>query len=347
MRYLGMPARSHTDWLEIINQSSHVQAGTDYYNQGELFDLLETQIAQLLGQPQAMFFNKGTTCQLALLKTLCEQRNNPHVALHPQSHIAFDESDAYIHLMGLQGLLIGATDQALLPKDLQTLNTTPAVLVIELPLRRAGFKLAPWSTLLALRQWCDQHRVHMHMDGARLWESACYYQRSLPEITRLFDSVYVSLYKGIGAMSGALLTGPPALLADCQVWRDRLGSNMYTTFPALITALEGLKNNLPKIPDWVKRAHQLAKLLNQLPGLQASSPQTNGFQIHLNGHSGLINKHLETLSQKHQLRLCQPFAPTLDEHTHFTEIQVGLGSEDITDTEIIDFFTQLINHKLR
>lgn len=45
----------------------------------------------------------------------------------------------------------------------------------------------------------------------RLWEAAPYYAAtagvSIPDITRLFSSVYVSWYKGMGSISGATLCG--------------------------------------------------------------------------------------------------------------------------------------------
>src|ERR1035437_1449729 len=46
----------------------------------------------------------------------------------------------------------------------------------------------------------------MPTDCTRLWESASYYaktqQKSLAEVAGLFDSVYVSFYKGLGAIAG-------------------------------------------------------------------------------------------------------------------------------------------------
>ena len=45
------------------------------------------------------------------------------------------------------------------------------------------------------------------MDGARLWQCAPFYQRTLAEIADLFDTVYVSFYKDLGAPAGAALKG--------------------------------------------------------------------------------------------------------------------------------------------
>lgn len=44
--------------------------------------------------------------------------------------------------------------------------------------------------------------VAKHVDGARLWEAQPYYGRPHAEIAALFDTVYVSLYKGLEGMAG-------------------------------------------------------------------------------------------------------------------------------------------------
>ncbi|MBK6600293.1 MAG: hypothetical protein IPG28_01725 [Betaproteobacteria bacterium] len=50
--------------------------------------------------------------------------------------------------------------------------------------------------------------IHLHLDGARLWEAReAYAPRTHAEIAALFDSVYVSFYKGVGALAGAMLLG--------------------------------------------------------------------------------------------------------------------------------------------
>ena len=338
-----MQQHDHAYWLKLMQQSQWLTAGMDTYNQGPLIDELETQVAALLGKPSALVFNKGTTCQLAALKTVCLQQDNPVVGLHPRSHIAEDEDDAYIHLTGLKPVFIGSAEAPFNAQALQHLDIKPAVLTVELPLRRVGFRLTPWDDLLAMRQWCDQHQVHLHLDGARIWESSSYYQKSLPDIAALFDSVYVSLYKGIGGLSGALLLGETGFLEATRVWRNRLGSQPWSQFPALITALEGLQSNLPNIPNWVTRAKALAQALGQLEGLTVDVPHTNAFQVRLTGDATVINQKLLYLQDQLQLVVCKPFTPVNDSDWLFTEVQVGKEAARITNQEVVDFFSRLIN----
>ena len=340
-----MHKQSHDHWLKLMSDSKYCHFESDTYNEGPLVDELETRVAALLGKPDAMFFNRGTTCQMAALKVHCDNQNNPKVMLHPQSHIAQDEQDAFQALMGLEGVFIGNPDQPLTLEDVQASDEQVAVLVIELPLRRAGFKLAQWQDLLELRKWCDEHQVIMHMDGARLWESAHHYGHAWAGISRLFDSVYVSMYKGIGALTGALLAGKNDFLEQCQVWRDRLGSNMWSAFPALITALHGLDHNLNQINQWVIRAKDIATALQRVDGLIIEKPQTNGFQIRIKADLYPTNNKLKSLTNQLGINPCKPFAKVVDSNLLFTEIQVGACHNDIKTFELVEFFQALVNSK--
>ena len=82
-----------------------------------------------------------------------------------------------------------------------------ASLLLELPQRDLGGQLPTWDELVAQTAWAHEHGAAAHMDGARLWESAPFYGRSYAEISGLFDSIYVSFYKGIGALAGSALAG--------------------------------------------------------------------------------------------------------------------------------------------
>ena len=72
-------------------------------------------------------------------------------------------------------------------------------------------------------------------DGARLWEASPFYAASagiaIPEICALFDTVYVSWYKGMGALSGASLAGSNAFIEACKPWLRRMGGNLFTVMP--------------------------------------------------------------------------------------------------------------------
>jgi hypothetical protein len=110
------------------------------------------------------------------------------------------------------------------------------VVVVELPLRRAGFRLPDWDELVAISAWCRAHGVKLHFDGARLWESAPHYGRSLAEICALADSVYVSFYRAWAAWQATIANRPRRTSSPRSPWKTRLAGNVYTLYPMVLSA---------------------------------------------------------------------------------------------------------------
>ncbi len=81
-----------------------------------------------------------------------------------------------------------------------------------------------WNELREIAAIAQARGVKLHMDGARLWEAReAYAPHSFADVCAHFDSVYVSFYKGIGALAGAMLLGPEDFIAEARVWRRRHG----------------------------------------------------------------------------------------------------------------------------
>lgn len=343
MRRLGMPIYSQKDWLNQLQRSNYIDGPVDVYNQHGRVQELEKRVADLLQKPASLFFPKGTIAQLCALKVSAQQKNNNNVVMHSMSHMVLDEDDAYETIMGLRGISIGRCDSYFGIDDINKIEAQFATVAIEIPIRRAGFKLTPWDQLEAMSKWCTQEQIHFHMDGARLWESVHAYQKSLGDISALFDSVYVSMYKGIGAIGGAVLAGEADFIESCKVWRNRLGGNCYTSFPMVIGALDGLDNRLQQISEFVHRAHAIAKLLEQFDELAVNTPQTNAFFVFVEGDINALTMKAKQLNQKMGLTLFAGFNAFPNTKKHMIEIQVGAGHNQISDQEIVDYFTSLFD----
>ena len=102
--------------------------------------------------------------------------------------------------------------------------------------------------------WARERGAATHLDGARLWESAAGYGRTPAEVAAGFDSVYVSFYKGIGALPGCCLAGDGELVAQVREWRKRMGGTLYGMWPAAASARTLLAQRLPLMPSYFERA---------------------------------------------------------------------------------------------
>jgi hypothetical protein len=120
--------------------------------------------------------------------------------------------------------------------------------LLEAPHREIGGKCTPIDELRDISNYLRLRGVHFHMDGARLWEASAHYCNeaegglSIKEFCALFDSAYVSFYKGLGALTGAMLLGSKEFIGGARVWSRRFGGNLYCQLPYVISCRDGFRN---------------------------------------------------------------------------------------------------------
>ncbi|MFF9869199.1 threonine aldolase family protein [Streptomyces sp. NPDC013953] len=246
----------------------------DMYGDG-VVEALERRVAGLLGFPAAAFFPSGTMAQQVALRCWAGRTGNPLVALHPQAHPVQHERDALSVVSGLR--TVHATQAPRLPTadEVRGLDEPFGTLMLELPLREAGFVLPSWEELVDVVDAARERDAVVHVDGARLWECAPWFGRELSEIAGLADSVYVSFYKSLGGLSGAALAGPEELVEEARAWRHRYGGQVFQQFPAALAALLGLERELPRLPSYAAHARVVAAALRD--GLAETAPW---FRVH-------------------------------------------------------------------
>jgi threonine aldolase len=253
---------------------------------------LEERVAGLLGMEAAAFFPTGTMAQQVALRCWAERTGNPLVAMHPQAHPEVHERHAYAQLSGLRS--VWPTREPRLPsaEEVADCDEPFGTLMLELPLRDAGFVLPGWEELTATVEAARERDAVVHFDGARLWETAPHFGRTLPEIAELADSVYVSFYKTLGGVSGAALAGPAEFVAQAKAWRHRYGGQLWQQWPAALSALMGLDRELPRLDSYVAHAKVVARALAAVPGsrVHPGVPQTHQFQYWLPYAADVLNE---------------------------------------------------------
>ncbi|MGW6851464.1 threonine aldolase family protein [Streptomyces virginiae] len=265
-----------------------VDGPADVYGDG-VVTALEGKVAELLGTEDAAFFPSGTMAQQIALRCWAGRTGNPVVALHPMSHPERWEGEALSAVSGLR--VTHPTTEARQPtaEEVEALREPFGTLMVELPLREAGFLLPTWEELEALTAAARERDAVVHFDGARLWESTVHFGRTLPEIAGLADSVYVSFYKSLGGLSGAALAGPRSFVEETRVWRHRYGGQIFRQFPQALAALAGLERELPRLPSYVTQARTVAGALRSAfadsgvpwARIHPEEPHTHQFQVWL------------------------------------------------------------------
>jgi len=255
----------------------------DVYGEGALIQDFERKVAATLGFEAAVFCISGTMAQVTALRLAALDRGKAPVALHPTSHIFVHEKSNHQLLGHFDALQTGDRQRPWSAADITTIPDRLSAVGLEIPMREIGGQLSPWDELQAIKAHCRAQDIHLHMDGARLWEAAAGYGRSVAEIAAGFDSVYVSLYKGIGGLGGAMLAGSRAFVDRAAAWFARQGGKLVHQSPYVIAAAMQFQQRLAAMPDYFRRTELLYDALRDHPVLKVNParPQANMLHVHL------------------------------------------------------------------
>jgi threonine aldolase len=257
----------------------------DYYGIGGAVTELEREVASLLGKEAALFFPTGTMAQQIVLRVHADHRSSRSVAFHPACHMETNEERGYERLHGLFGVPVGPRDEPLSSTSLASVHEPIAALLIELPQRALGGTLPSWQQLTSQVAWARDRGAAVHLDGARLWDAGPYYKtkhrRSLNDIAALFDTVYVSFYKGLGGIAGCCVAADADVIEELSVWRTRHGGRAFGLWPYAASALSALRMRLPRMPSYYRHALAIADAVRDVPGVEVLPDPVQSPMMHL------------------------------------------------------------------
>ena len=243
----GVP-RSAADWVahlqQLVERTPDVR--DSYLHEGAVH-ALEQKFAALLGKQEAVFLPTGTLANNLAVRVLCDE--NRHALVQHESHLYLDESNAASTLNGLHLVPLakgrasptleeikGAIDEA----ENGPYPLSVGAISLESPVRRADGAMVPYETAAAIAKLARSKKIGMHLDGARILLATGLPGFDLKAYSALFDTVYVSLYKYLGAPFGAILAGEKAAIEKVRDLRHIFGSTIYQGWVAALPALDTL-----------------------------------------------------------------------------------------------------------
>jgi threonine aldolase len=344
-RFLGGDgARTPSTMLAAIAELPPGDVVADSYGDGGTVAVLEHEVRTLLGKAAGVFMPSGTMAQQIALRIHAERRHREVVAFHPTCHLELHEDKAYQRLHGLVGRTVGDARELLTLEDLRAIKEPLAALLIELPQREIGGRLPAWDDLVAQTAWASDQGAAVHLDGARLWESAPFYERPLAEIAGLFDTLYVSFYKGLGGLSGSMLLGEEDVIAEARLWRHRHGGTLFALWPYAASALAGLRLRLPRMPVYAERARAIAAALDGIEGIDIvpNPPQTPMMHLHLRTTPGTALAGIRRLATEQRLWTWPGTWTTDTPGIRVVELTVGEATLELTPDEVAAAVRELL-----
>lgn len=320
----------------------------DYYGVGGAVSELEAEVATVLGKPAALFLPSGTMAQQATLRVHADRRMTRTIAFHPACHLESHEERAYERLHGLFGVPVGPRTEPLTAASLAQVHEPVAALVVELPQRDLGGTLPDWDELCAQVEWARSRGAAAHLDGARLWEASPFYEKrsskSIRDVAGLFDTVYVSFYKGLGAIAGCCVAGDTDVIDELSVWRTRHGGRVFMMWPYAASALSALRSQLPAMPARYRHAVAIARGLKGSDRIEVVPREVRSPIMHLRCETTIESfyKRAAAIARTDGIwTFARPFVSEGPRLQRF-EFQVGSATMSFSPTEVRDVLERMV-----
>lgn len=319
---------------------------SDLYGKGKIIEDFQKKMADYLGKESAIFFPSGTMAQQIALRIWCDRKEIKKVAYHPLCHLEIHEEDGLKELHNIEPILLADKNRVIQLDDVVSIEEELSCLLLELPQREIGGQLPDYKVLESISEYCREKGIKLHLDGARLYEILPYYEKSAVEICSLFDSVYVSFYKGIGGIAGAVLAGDKDFTEESKIWKRRHGGDLISLYPYIVSADYYFNEREKKMKQYFEDAKELAALYNNCNGVTTLpiEPVSNMFHVHINVAKENLEPLLVDIYEETGIGLTSYLREVTEESCYF-EVSIGDRYREIPKAEIKNVF-QLLNEKL-
>lgn len=333
----------------LMESLEHIEPSrrTDIYGTGSIINDFEKELAELLGKESAVFFPSGTMAQQIAMRLWSDAAGLKKVAYHPLCHLEIHEQDGLKVLHQLEPVLLGNRDRLLTKEDLKALKEPVACVLIELPQREIGGQLPSWEELLEIVAFCKYKGIKLHLDGARLFEVLPYYNKSAADICALFDSVYVSFYKGIGGIAGAILAGEADFVQQSKVWKRRHGGDLISLYPYILSAKHFMNKRMGKMKEYWTYAQDIAARLNSIDGIQTipAVPVCNMFHVSFQKSKEEVEEIFGHIIEQYGIAIVTSLRETSTSSCH-TEMSFGDSFESIPE-DVLDAAFALLEKEFK
>ena len=320
-------------------------SGVDRYGAAGAVAALEDEMRSVLGKPAAIFMPSGTMAQQIALRIHAERRGLRAIAFHPTCHLVLHEEMAFERLHGLVGVPVGDARELMTLDGLRGIREPLAAVLFELPQREIGGRLPEWSDLEEQVAFARAQGAAVHLDGARLWECTPYYGRTAAEIAALFDSVYVSLYKGLGGLAGCCLAGEEDVVAEARIWRKRHGGTLFGLWPHAASGLAAMRKRLPLMRRYFEHALAIAAALRGVRNVEVvpNPPQTPMMHLHLRVDERAFLAAARRLAEEQSLFTWSRTAAGPAPAIRVVELAVGDATLGFAPHEVADIAKRLVS----
>lgn len=277
--------------LQEISKKDPIKA--DVYGSGGAVAALQKKFAGITKKEAAIYMPTGTLANQLAISVLSGE--NTKIFVQDTSHIYRDEADAAQSVYNKR-LMPLAPDEPYFTldelkkgidytNDGEVFKSGIGAVAIENPVRRCDGRQVPIEEIGKISEFCRSKGYKMHLDGARLYLASAFGGAPIAEYAALFDTVYISLYKYLGADGGAILCGDKAVIDKMEHLIKVHGGTVFMNWSKAAMALYNLEGLEDRLKRTATQVTDLFEKLNKVPGISITALKngSNIFDFKLTG----------------------------------------------------------------
>lgn len=255
--------------------------GDDVFREDPTVRALEERMADMFGMEAGLFCPSGTMANQIAIKAqtqpldeiICDQLS--HIYNYETGGWAFHSGVSIRLTKGDYGVMAKQDVAPLILPDFDWYPNTKMV-CIENTVNKGGGSIYPLDTIQQLSQFCREHNLIFHLDGARIFNALIANNSKPSSLHGLFNSVSVCLSKGLGAPVGSVLLGNAEVIKRSRKIRKVMGGGMRQAGYLAAACLYALDNHIERLAEDHHHARQLGAALAELNWVKHVYPvQTN------------------------------------------------------------------------
>jgi threonine aldolase len=286
---------------EMFEAMARAKVGDDVYGEDPTVNRLQDLTAEMMGKEAALFVPTGTMGNLASLLAHCQRGDE--VILGNKNHTFLFEAGGIsalggIHSCQLQNqpdgsLRLEEVEEAIRPDDPH--NPISRLVCLENTHNRCGGTVQGADYTRRLADLAHSRGLHVHLDGARIFNAAAALGVNAGELSAPVDSVTLCLSKGLCAPVGSVLAGERNFIKRANRARKMLGGGMRQAGVLAAAGIVALETMVTRLKEDHERARRLSQGLKQVPGVELENdpPETNMVFFRIAGSLAISENQLE------------------------------------------------------
>jgi len=313
--------------------------GDDVFGEDPAINALQHRVAGMFGQEAGIFCPSGTMTNQVAIRVHTQPGDEvicadvAHVYLYEGGGIARNSMASVRLLKGDRGRLSAQEVKSAIQPDDSHLPRTSLV-CLEDTVNKGGGCYYNIDDIRSIRQLCDENRLRLHLDGARLFNGLVESGYDFKEYGSLFHSISICFSKGLGCPVGSVLVGDVDFIKESHRVRKGFGGGMRQAGYLAQACDFSLDNHVNRLKEDHKRAKKLGEIMSQHPDVKSVTPVDTNiviFELREGLDSGMYVKLMEDADI-----YAVPFGPAkIRLVTHL----------DFTDEHLQAFETAMLNMK--